>query len=86
MRLHLHVGHRIAELVGDAAGDGAAARQAEVDSSRAPDRSAISSGLPAFERARLSVLERDVSGLVDEQAIASGRKRSAARIARRCRS
>ena len=30
-RLHLHVSDRIAELIGDASGDGAAARQAEID-------------------------------------------------------
>ena len=73
-RLHLHVGDRIAELVGDAAGNGAAARQAEIDLVEHLAGGDVER-LARLERSRLSVLERDEPGLVDEQAIASGRKR-----------
>ena len=73
-RLDLHVCDGVAKLVGDSAGDRAAARQAEVDLLERLSFGDIQ-GFAGLERARLSVLERHVSGLVDEKAIPPGWQR-----------
>ena len=73
-RLDLDVCDGVAELVGNAAGDRAAARQAEVDFVECLSVGDIER-FAGLERSRLSVLERHVSGLVDEKAIPPGRQR-----------
>ena len=83
-RLHLHVGKRIAELVGDASGNGAAARQAEIDFFEYLPSCDVER-LARLEWARLAVLEGDISGFVDGQAITPGRQRGQL-YAPRCRS